>query len=88
MSQKQLYRDYSLTLLNRETDAELNLTNDNINGDGLRISFNINMIPIQNQSLAASGAFCTFEITVYNFSPQRQKEIDNGEYNKTRKCFS
>ena len=57
MSQKQLYRDYSLTLLNRETDAELNLTNDNINGDGLRISFNINMIPIQNQSLAASGAF-------------------------------
>lgn len=82
MAQKQLYRDYKLTLSNSATNSQVTITNDNLNGDGLRIAFNINMVPMQNQSKAASGSFCTFELTVFNFSPQRQKEINDGDYNQ------
>jgi hypothetical protein len=82
MGQKQLYRDYELTLTSNVTNTTLTIKNDNLNGDGLRINFSINLIPIQNQSRAALNSFCTFEINVFNLSPQRQKEIDNGEYNQ------
>lgn len=82
MTQKQIYRDYELTLTNSNNNNTLVVNNDNVNGDGLRINFNINMIPVQNQSKSASGAFCTFELSVINLSPTRQKEINDGDYNQ------
>lgn len=82
MSQKQLYRDYELTLTNSQTDAKLTIKNDNPLGVGLRISFNISLLPVQNQVKSALLSFCTFEVNVFNFKQDTQKQISDGEYNR------